>query len=53
MSNDDRTAYKGYLLLLNPFSGIWYIAKGGTHISSADSYERAKEIVDNVSESTK
>ena len=50
MSQSDREGYKGYLLLLNPFTGIWYISKDGTHISSAESFERAKQIVNELME---
>lgn len=42
------TAYKGYLIKLNPMNGVYYISKGGHHIGSAYSLEAAKAEIDGL-----
>lgn len=44
----DTTAYKGYLIKVNPMNGYIAISKGGSHISSAKSVEEAKKIIDEL-----
>lgn len=46
MTRKDREAYRGYYILLNPFTGVWYISKETYHIGSAGSLEEAKAAVD-------
>ena len=41
-------AYKGYLIKKNPFDGMFYISKGGYHISTAKTEQEAKKIIDEL-----
>jgi len=46
----DRQTYRGYYILLNPFTGVWYISKETYHIASAGSFNEAMAIVDDLLE---
>ena len=44
--NKDRFAYRGYYIVKNPMTEIWYVSKGGTHITSASSLLSAEQEID-------
>ncbi|MHA1169957.1 MAG: hypothetical protein ACTSRU_19180 [Candidatus Hodarchaeales archaeon] len=39
-------AYKGYLIKYNLFQDMFYVSKGGSHITSAKTLEKAKKEID-------
>ncbi|HEX5091513.1 MAG TPA: hypothetical protein VFV84_02365, partial [Burkholderiales bacterium] len=44
----DDFAHRGYLVKYAPIHETYYISKGGHHIGSAASAERAREIIDEL-----
>lgn len=44
----DSMAYRGYVIKLNMFSGVFYISREGHHISSAKTLDEAKRLIDEV-----
>lgn len=43
-------SYKGYSVKYNPFDGMYYISKGGFHISAAQDDEQAKAQIDLIAD---
>lgn len=41
-------AYKRYLINKNPFDGMFYVSKDGTHIASFKTLEEAKKAIDEL-----
>ncbi len=41
-------AYKGYLIRESPFSGAFYISKGGSHIGEVKSLAEAKTTIEKL-----
>lgn len=44
----DSMTYRGYVIQLNMFNGVFYISRGGHHISSAKTLDEAKRMIDEV-----
>lgn len=49
---EDRFAYRGYSVQLGSDKEWWYISKGGQHIGSAATAEKAREIIADLTADT-
>jgi hypothetical protein len=41
-------AYKGYLIRKNPFDEMFYVSKGGSHITIVKTEQEAKKAIDEL-----
>lgn len=44
----DDTPYKGYLVRLNPFDGLYRVSRDGFHIATATTPDEARNIIDGL-----